>query len=149
MFPNIIKRSLIVGLLLLFGCSSTPVNIKGTVIKTDKIPIVDWESRTFFQVWLCPKKVDLINRIKTDSVPIAQSVAKRIAEKECIKGVTDDKTTYNFESIPQGRYTLSSTINIRNHLTWNFDGYWWVFDARIDKDKQIDLLIEEAYFFSN
>lgn len=147
MFPNIIKKGLIVGLLLLSGCNSTPVNIKGTVIKADKIPAVDWESRTFFKIWLCPKKVDLINRVKVNSIPIAQSVAGRIAEKECIKGVTDDKTTYNFENVSPGRYTLSSTINLRNYLTWNLDGYWWLFDVRVDKDKQIDLLIEEAYSF--
>lgn len=149
MFPNIIKKGLIVGFLLLSGCNSTPVNIKGTVIKTDKIPAVDWESRTFFKIWLCPKKVDLINRVKVNSIPIAQSVAGRIAEKECIKGTTDDKTTYSFENVPPGRYTLSSTIQLNNYLTWKFEGYWWIFDVRINKDKQIDLLVEEAYFFSN
>lgn len=150
MFPNIVKKGLIVGLFLLSGCNSTPVTITGKM-SPDVLSNQILKSKvTDVQVWFCPKGVDIEEEIRDVRSAgfsfIVRNKIKKVSIDKCLEAaIAEDKRSYSIKNIPPGYYTVVAVMEYVNPPALAMPKYlWWLLPSNIKKDDNIDLIFDNA-----
>ena len=152
MCRRMIKWFLATLLLLAGGCSSTPVDISGSVdlksLTSSFYDLTD-RQRIEFIVYFCSKEVKIEERSTAKYLPIVQSKIQEIAKKECLTASTDIKSlTYSANNILPGKYTTCAILITRNEKDWGLERLLWIKNINISKSQQLESLnIDNAYFY--
>lgn len=153
-----VKGLLIGFLLLLPGCNSAPVNVRGELLADAPFKWLYDDDKIELAVWACPKSSELSKIYKdmeqsglgyeaVNTLSKYKMLEKIKSSDSCIKAkISEDNRNYSIDNVPLGRYEIVAFSGITSNLqTAVTDYHWWLVPVNIRDNKTVDLLYKEAH----
>ncbi len=147
-----LRKFSLIGLLLLLGCSSTPIGVVGSFSLVNSATSSNYnvDRKLYSYVYFCPKKINIEERARSARIPVViEFTMKQIAEKECFKAdVNIDDLTFSIENLPTGRYTIGAVFVVETDFNSKMQRFMWFKDVDIKKVQQLNpLSVDNAIYY--